>query len=50
MIVFDKAYNYYHQFALWTNNKVYFVTRQNWLIVFVFIKLNELIFDETIIS
>ena len=27
MIVFDKAYNYYHQFALWTN-KVYFVTRQ----------------------
>jgi hypothetical protein len=28
MIVFDKAYNYYHQFALWTNNKVYFVTRQ----------------------
>jgi Transposase DDE domain len=28
MIVFDKAYNYYHQFALWTNNKVFFVTRQ----------------------
>jgi len=27
MIVFDKAYNYYHQFALWTNNQVYFVTR-----------------------
>ena len=28
MIVFDRAYNYYHQFALWSKNKVYFVTRQ----------------------
>jgi hypothetical protein len=27
MIVFDKAYNYYHQFALWTQKQVYFVTR-----------------------
>jgi len=27
MVVFDKAYNYYHQFALWTQNKVYFVSR-----------------------
>ena len=27
MIVFDKAYNYYHQFALWTDKHVYFVTR-----------------------
>lgn len=27
MVIFDKAYNYYHQFALWTNQKVYFVTR-----------------------
>lgn len=27
MIVFDKAYNYYHQFAVWTNQQVYFVTR-----------------------
>ena len=27
MIVFDKAYNYYHQFALWTHQQVYFVTR-----------------------
>jgi len=27
MIVFDKAYNYYHQFALWTQKDVYFVTR-----------------------
>jgi len=27
MVVFDRAYNYYHQFALWTENQVYFVTR-----------------------
>ena len=27
MVVFDKAYNYYHQFALWTQNQVYFVNR-----------------------
>jgi hypothetical protein len=27
MVVFDRAYNYYHQFALWTNNSVFFVTR-----------------------
>jgi len=27
MIVFDRAYNYYHQFALWTQRDVYFVTR-----------------------
>jgi hypothetical protein len=27
MVVFDKAYNYYHQFALWTEHQVYFVTR-----------------------
>ena len=27
MIVFDKAYNYYHQFAVWTSRKVFFVTR-----------------------
>ena len=26
MVVFDKAYNYYHQFALWTQNQVYFVS------------------------
>jgi len=28
MLVFDKAYNYYLQFAKWTENKIYFVTRQ----------------------
>jgi hypothetical protein len=27
MIVFDRAYNYYHQFALWSEQQVYFVTR-----------------------
>ena len=27
MVVFDKAYNFYHQFAVWTQNKVYFVSR-----------------------
>ena len=27
MVVFDRAYNYYHQFALWTKQEVYFVTR-----------------------
>ena len=27
MLVFDKAYIYSHQFAIWTANKVYFVTR-----------------------
>lgn len=27
MVVFDRAYNYYHQFAIWTQNQVYFVTR-----------------------
>jgi IS4 transposase len=27
MVVFDRAYNYYHQFALWTTKSVFFVTR-----------------------
>ena len=27
MVVFDRAYNYYHQFAIWTENNIYFVTR-----------------------
>ena len=27
MVVFDRAYNYYHQFALWTEKNVFFVTR-----------------------
>jgi IS4 transposase len=28
MIVFDRAYNYYKQFAKWTDQNIYFVTRQ----------------------
>lgn len=28
MLVFDKAYNFYKQFAYWTNKNIYFVTRQ----------------------
>lgn len=27
MVVFDRAYNYYNQFALWTSKSVFFVTR-----------------------
>ncbi|MCF8298576.1 MAG: IS4 family transposase [Saprospiraceae bacterium] len=27
MVVFDRAYNYYHQFAVWTQKHVFFVTR-----------------------
>ena len=27
MVVFDRAYNYYHQFALWGQKHVFFVTR-----------------------
>jgi len=28
MLVFDRAYNYYRQFARWTEENIYFVTRQ----------------------
>lgn len=38
MVVFDKAYNYYHQFALWTSNSVYFVTRLKKNAVYTVIK------------
>jgi len=38
MIVFDKAYNYYYQFAKWTANKVYFVTRQKSNAVYTVLK------------
>jgi hypothetical protein len=27
IVVFDRAYNYYHQFALWTTKSVFFITR-----------------------
>ncbi|MFH1196493.1 MAG: transposase [bacterium] len=33
MLVFDRAYNYYLQFAKWTENKIYFVTRQKTIAV-----------------
>lgn len=29
MLVFDKAYNYYYQFAKWSESQVFFVTRLN---------------------
>ena len=41
MIVFDKAYNYYHQFALWTTQKVYFVTRMKKNAVFTVIEVKR---------
>ena len=41
MIVFDKAYNYYHQFALWTQKKVYFVTRMKKNAVYTIIELKR---------
>jgi hypothetical protein len=41
MIVFDKAYNYYHQFAFWTQKRVYFVTRMKKNAVYTVIKVNR---------
>jgi hypothetical protein len=41
MIVFDKAYNYYHQFALWTQKRVYFVTRMKKNAVYTVINVNR---------
>jgi len=41
MIVFDKAYNYYHQFALWTTQKVYFVTRMKKNAVYTVIEVKR---------
>jgi len=41
MIVFDKAYNYYHQFALWTHKRVYFVTRMKKNAIYTVIKINR---------
>ncbi|WP_430812873.1 MULTISPECIES: IS4 family transposase [unclassified Carboxylicivirga] len=41
MIVFDKAYNYYHQFAMWTNQQVYFVTRLKKNAVFTVIETHK---------
>ncbi len=39
MVVFDRAYNYYRQFALWTKNKVFFVTRQKSNAVFTVVEV-----------
>jgi hypothetical protein len=41
MIVFDRAYNYYHQFALWTQRQVFFVTRLKKNAVYTVIELNR---------
>ena len=41
MIVFDKAYNYYHQFALWTQKRVYFVTRMKKNAVYAVIEVKR---------
>lgn len=39
MVVFDRAYNYYHQFAIWTAINVYFVTRLKKNAVYTTIKV-----------
>ncbi len=41
MIVFDRAYNYYQQFALWTEKQVYFVTRMKKNAVFTVIEVKR---------
>jgi hypothetical protein len=41
MVVFDRAYNYYHQFALWTNQSVFFVTRIKKNAVYTVIEINR---------
>jgi hypothetical protein len=41
MIVFDKAYNYYHQFALWTQKRIYFVTRMKKNAVYTVIEVKR---------
>ncbi len=41
MVVFDKAYNYYHQFALWTEHQVYFVTRLKRNAVYTVMEVNR---------
>jgi hypothetical protein len=41
MVVFDRAYNYYQQFALWTEKEVYFVTRMKKNAVFEVIEVKR---------
>jgi len=42
MVVFDRAYNYYHQFALWTEQEVYFVTRLKKNALYSVIQVNRI--------
>ena len=42
MIVFDKAYNYYLQFALWTQKNIYFVTRIKKNAVYTVVEVNRI--------
>jgi hypothetical protein len=41
MIVFDKAYNYYHQFAVWSERQVFFVTRLKKNAVYTVLEINR---------
>ena len=41
MIVFDRAYNYYHQFALWGEQQVFFVTRLKKNAVYTVLETNR---------
>ncbi|MFC2087003.1 transposase [Bacteroidota bacterium] len=41
MVVFDKAYNYYHQFAVWTQKQVYFVSRLKTNAIYKVIEVNR---------
>jgi hypothetical protein len=41
MIVFDRAYKYYHQFAVCTQKQVFFVTRLKTNTVYTFIVVNR---------
>jgi hypothetical protein len=41
MIVFDKAYNYYHQFAVWSERQVFFVTRLKTNAVYTVLEVNR---------
>lgn len=39
MVVFDRAYNFYQQFALWTDKQVFFVTRMKKNAVYMVIEM-----------
>lgn len=41
MKVFDKANNHYHQFALWTHKRVYFVARMKKNVVYTVIEVKK---------